>query len=110
MGRMESGIRLARAMSFRTKLLAAFAVTVIVAVGSVSAIVAVTTRRAFERLDDERSKALVAQFRREYQRRQSDVMRGVERMAQSESLRRIALDSDYSSCLLYTSDAADERS
>ena len=86
-------------MSFRTKLLTAFAVTVIAAVGSVSAIVAVTTRREFERLDDERSKALVARFRREYQRRQSDVMRGVERMAQSESLRRIALDSDYSSYL-----------
>jgi len=86
-------------MNFRTRLLAAFAITVIVAVGVVSAIVAVTARRAFERLDTQRSAALVAQFRREYERRQSDVMRGAERMAQSESLRRIALDSDYSAYL-----------
>ena len=82
-------------MTFRSKLLLAFAVTVLVAVGLDSFIVAETTRDHFERLDSRRSSALVAQFRREFERRQEEVARRTERMAASGVLERIAMDSDY---------------
>ena len=82
-------------MTFRSKLLLAFALTVSVAVGLVSFVVAETTRAAFERLDSQRSAALVAQFRREFERRQAEVVQRTERMADSDALRRIAADTDY---------------
>jgi len=82
-------------MTFRSKLLLAFAVTVLVAVGLDSFIVAEATRDHFERLDGRRSSALVAQFRREVERRQDEVVRRTERMAASSVLERIAMDSDY---------------
>ena len=50
-------------MSFRRKLLAVFALTVFLSVAAVTWIVSAITRRAFERLDEERTTALVAQFR-----------------------------------------------
>ena len=78
-------------MSFRRKLLAVFALTVSVSVGSVAWIVLVLSRHAFERADAERTAALVAQFRREFQRRGQDVVRRVEAIATSESVTRIAL-------------------
>src|SRR5439155_15733533 len=95
---MEVGKRLAHrgeAMTFRSKLLFAFAATVLVAVGLVSIIVEETTRTSFEQLDSRRSAALVAQFRREFARRQDEVMRRTERMAASDVLQRIAVDPDY---------------
>src|SRR5258708_2908516 len=102
LGRMEARQRVAGAprsddqeMTFRSKLLVAFAVTVLVAVGLDSFIVAETTRDHFERLDIRRSSALVAQFRREFERRQEEVARRTERMAASGVLERIAMDSDY---------------
>jgi two-component system, NtrC family, nitrogen regulation sensor histidine kinase NtrY len=82
-------------MTFRSKVLAAFGVTVIVSVGLVSVIVAETTRSAFERVDNERSAALVAQFRREFDRRKLEVVRSTERIANADVLRRIAADSDF---------------
>jgi two-component system, NtrC family, nitrogen regulation sensor histidine kinase NtrY len=95
MGRMEARLRLARAMNFRTKLLVAFAATVIVAVGLDSFIVEKTTRDAFERLDTQRSATLEAQFLREFERRQAQVVQRTERMAASDVLRRIAVEADY---------------
>ena len=52
-------------MTFRSKLLLAFAATVLIAVGLDSFIVEETTRAQFELVDSRRSSALVAQFRRE---------------------------------------------
>ena len=79
-------------MTFRTKLLIAFAATVIVAVGAVTLVVGATTRGAFERLDDQRTAALVAQFRREFARRGDEVSRRVARIAESDALKRIAIE------------------
>lgn len=81
-------------MTFRSKILVAFAATVIVAVGMVSVIVAETTRHAFEQVDSQRSAALVAQFRREFERRKLEVVRSAERIAGAEVLRRMAVDTD----------------
>jgi two-component system, NtrC family, nitrogen regulation sensor histidine kinase NtrY len=78
-------------MSFRRKLLAVFALTVSVSVGSVAWIVLVMSRHAFERADADRTAALVAQFRREFQRRGQDVARRVEAIATSEAATRMAL-------------------
>src|SRR5262245_58978417 len=92
---METRQYLAGAMSFRTKLMVAFAATVLAAVALDSLIVAETTRDAFERLDSHRSSALVGQFRREFERRQEEVARRTQRMAATDVLQRIAIESDY---------------
>jgi signal transduction histidine kinase len=82
-------------MTFRSKLLITSAATVLVAVGLDSFIVEETTRSAFERLDSQRTSALVAQLRREYERRQEEVMRRTERIALSDVVQRMALEEDY---------------
>ncbi|OLC90526.1 MAG: hypothetical protein AUH86_22730 [Acidobacteria bacterium 13_1_40CM_4_58_4] len=78
-------------MSFRRKLLAVFALTVFLSVAAVTWIVSVTTRRAFERANEERTAALLAQFRREFDRRGEEVMHRVEAIAASEVSTRMAL-------------------
>ncbi|MGH9662092.1 MAG: hypothetical protein ACRD96_26320, partial [Bryobacteraceae bacterium] len=79
-------------MTFRAKLLIAFSATVAVAVGLVTSIVAVVTRNAFARLDDQRTAAFAAQFRREFDRRREDATRRVESIAARPALERIALE------------------
>jgi two-component system, NtrC family, nitrogen regulation sensor histidine kinase NtrY len=91
---MEARFRLAGAMTFRSKLLVVSAATVIAAVALDSLIVEETTRSAFDRLDSQRSSALVAQLGREFERRQEEVTRRTERIAASDVLRRIALEED----------------
>src|SRR5438477_6043913 len=96
---MEARLRLAGAMTFRSKLLVVSAAIVILAVALDSFIVAETTRSEFERLDSQRSTALVAQLRREYERRQEEVMRRTERIAASDALQRMAVEEDYATYL-----------
>jgi signal transduction histidine kinase len=98
-------------VSFRRKLLAVFTVTVFVAVVAVSLIVAAIARRTFERADEERSAALLGQFRREFQRRGFDVARRVENIAASGVIQRMALSMnraspDYASYLNEAQSAA----
>jgi two-component system nitrogen regulation sensor histidine kinase NtrY len=78
-------------VSYRTKLLALFTATVVVAVVSVTWIVSSFTRRAFERLDNQRTAALVAQFRREFARRGEEVTSRVEGIAQAEETTRLTV-------------------
>jgi len=78
-------------MSFRRKLLLVFALTVFVSVTAVAWIVSVVTRRAFEQLNGERTTALVAQFRREFNRRGDDVAHRAETIAQGDSATHMAL-------------------
>ena len=79
-------------MSFRKKLLLLFAATVLLCVAVISASVYSTIRRSFEQADQDRANAVAAQFRSEFQRRGSEVVRKVESVAASESVQRIALD------------------
>ncbi|HKT69896.1 MAG TPA: ATP-binding protein [Terriglobales bacterium] len=79
-------------MSFRRKLLLLFTLTVFVAVAAVAWTVSVITRRAFEQSEQERTKALVAQFHREFNRRGQEVASRVEAIAASEAAARMALD------------------
>jgi two-component system, NtrC family, nitrogen regulation sensor histidine kinase NtrY len=76
---------------FRRKLLAVFALTVLVSVVAVAWSISSLTRRAFEKANEERSAALVGQFRREFSRRGEEVAHRVEAIAASESTTRIAL-------------------
>ncbi len=79
-------------MSFRRKLLLLFTLTVCVAVAAVAWTVSVITRRAFEQSEQERTRALVAQFHREFNRRGQEVASRVEAIAASEAGARMALD------------------
>ena len=78
-------------MSFRRKLLAVFGLTVFVSVAAVTWIVSISTRRTFERANEERTAALVAQFRHEFSRRGEEVVQRVEAIARSDNAIRIAL-------------------
>lgn len=79
-------------MTFRSKLFVIFTLAILLAVGLVAAGVTLTTRRAFEELDARHSEALVAQFRREFQRRGEDVARRVHGIADAEATIRMAID------------------
>lgn len=79
-------------MSFRKKHLLLFAATVLLSVAVISASVYSTIRRSFEQANQDRANAIAAQFRSEFQRRGSDVVRKVESVAAGETVQRIALD------------------
>ncbi|MCI0628458.1 MAG: ATP-binding protein [Acidobacteria bacterium] len=79
-------------MSFRTRLLIFFALTVTLAVVLVSWAVASYSRREFETLDQQRTEALVAQFRREFASRGEEVVRRVEGIVEAEANVRMAID------------------
>lgn len=78
-------------MTFRRKLLAVFALTVFLSVAAVTWLVSAITRRAFQRSEDERASALVAQFRREFNRQGEIVAQRVAAIAASDALNRMAL-------------------
>ena len=77
-------------MTFRRKLLAIFTLTVFLSVAGVSLLVLAFTRSAFEKTENERTAALVAQFQREFNHRGEDVARRVEGIASSDALMRMA--------------------
>src|SRR6202158_3649387 len=77
-------------MTFRRKLLVVFALTVFLSVGAVSGLVLLVTRNAFEKTEDQRTAALIAQFQREFNRRGEDVARQVEAIAASDPVSRMA--------------------
>jgi two-component system, NtrC family, nitrogen regulation sensor histidine kinase NtrY len=79
-------------VSFRTKLLAFFVMTIVSAVTAVAWGVSLYTRRAFEEFDRQRTDALVAQFRREYAQRGEEIARRVQGIADAEATLRMAMD------------------
>jgi two-component system, NtrC family, nitrogen regulation sensor histidine kinase NtrY len=78
-------------LSFRRKLLLVFALTVFLSVAAVSWLVSVITRQAFERANEERTSALVAQFQREFNRRADDLVHRIEVVAAGDAATRLAL-------------------
>jgi len=77
-------------MTFRRKLLAVFSLTVFLSVAAVALLVLTVTRNAFEKTENERTAALVAQFQQEFNRRGEDVARRVESIAASDAVTRMA--------------------
>jgi two-component system nitrogen regulation sensor histidine kinase NtrY len=79
-------------MSFRTKLLVFFTLTIVAAVTLVAWGVSSYTRRAFEQFDRQRTDALVGQFRREYAQRGEEIVHRVQSIADAEATLRMAMD------------------
>src|SRR6266496_2681859 len=97
---MEAWQRVAHtgeAMSFRRRLLLLFALTVLVSVAAVTGIVSVMARRAFDRDNDERTGALVAQIHREFSRRGDDVSRRIKAAVSTAAAEQIVLAASQSS-------------
>ena len=93
--RMAPGRRLAggkQAVSYRAKLLALFTVTVVVVTALVAGLASTSMRRSFERLEEQRTAELLAQFRREFSRRGDEVSRRVQAIAARDSTIRMAAD------------------
>jgi signal transduction histidine kinase len=76
-------------VSFRRRLLLLFALTVLLSVATVTAIISTWTRRAFDHANDERTAAFVAQFHRQFQDRGEDVSRRVQSIATSTEANRM---------------------
>jgi len=80
-----------QAMMLRRKFLILFTFIVFLCVAAVAWIISSLARRAFEKANEERTVALVAQFRREFNRRGEDVAQRVQAIASSEFSTRMAL-------------------
>ncbi|MEO8370006.1 MAG: ATP-binding protein [Candidatus Solibacter sp.] len=94
------------AMSFRTRLMVIFTVAIVAAVAVVDLLVLGSTRQAFERSEAQRADALVQQFRKEFDRRRSELVRTVNAIAASEATRNIAIQPDYSQYFDYAAPLA----
>jgi two-component system nitrogen regulation sensor histidine kinase NtrY len=94
-------------MTFRTRLLVVFAVTILASVGMVVWIVSNSAERAFGRLDQQRTTALVEQFHKEFDRRGTEVAAAADRIAKADTTGRIAIDASRGDAAPHVSDAAD---
>ena len=83
-------------MNFRARLVLIFTVAIVAAVGVVDLLVLGSTRRAFERSEAQRAETLVAQFRKEFDRRRGELVRTVNAIAAADATRNIAIQPDYS--------------
>src|SRR5437879_1825142 len=80
------------AVTFRTKLLLISSLTVTGAVALVTGAASIATRRAFERIDNQRRLALLKQFEHEIEVQGAEVVRAVQRAAASDAVLRVAAD------------------
>jgi len=76
-------------MMFRRKLLTVFALTVFVSVAAVAGLVLAVTRPAFEKMEEQRTAALVSQFQRAFSQQGEEVASRVEAIARSEAVGRM---------------------
>lgn len=77
-------------MTFRSKLLITSAVTVVVSVGAVAVLVTAAVRRSVEHSEDERTQALWAQFRRDFDHQGEQVAAKADAIAASEPFSSMA--------------------
>jgi signal transduction histidine kinase len=78
-------------MSLRNKLLLTFSGIVMVSLVAVTAIITAVTRHAFERLNEERTTALSAQFRKEFDRRGDEILQRLQAITESEAAVHMAV-------------------
>lgn len=81
-------------MTFRTKLLLVVLLTIFASVSVVAYGVTYYARAAFEEMDAQRTKALVAQFEKEFAQRGDEIVRQVANIANAEITLRTALDAE----------------
>jgi signal transduction histidine kinase len=95
------------AMTLRQKLLVTIAGLVVLVVAAASWMISLRTRQALLQIEQQRSAALLAQVRGEFQRQADGIARALERMASSERVQRIAFDATHGGdTTLYVSEAA----
>ena len=99
-------------MKLRRKLLLVFALTVFISVGAVAWLVSYLARRTFDKVDQQRSSALVEKFMGEFYRQGETVQRRVAAVAQGEIALRMAMGlgqgpPDYAAYLNEARNAAD---
>jgi len=78
-------------MNLRRKLLATLALTAFLSVAAVAWIISSLVRRTFEKRNEERTVALVGQFRRSFARQGEEVVRRVETIASGDAATGLAL-------------------
>jgi two-component system, NtrC family, nitrogen regulation sensor histidine kinase NtrY len=81
-----------KAVSFRTKVFLSITATVVIAVWIVAAVVSALVTQSFERRDTQRTRSLVSQLQREFDRRGADVVRRVQAVADSDAVQRMAVN------------------
>jgi signal transduction histidine kinase len=79
-------------MTLRLRLFLLIALTTAFSVALATWTISTATRRSFEASDDQRTAALLEQFRREFQRRQTELVRAAERIVATEFFNRAAID------------------
>jgi two-component system, NtrC family, nitrogen regulation sensor histidine kinase NtrY len=79
-------------MSFRNKIFLIFLVTVLASVSLVTYGVTHYTERAFEQQDAQRTEALVAQFKKEFDQRGEMIVQQVENITNTDTTIRMAID------------------
>jgi two-component system, NtrC family, nitrogen regulation sensor histidine kinase NtrY len=95
------------AMTLRQKLLLTISGLVVLVVAAVAWTVSMRTSRALERIEQQRSAALLAQVRGEFQRQGDAVSQALQRMAASERVQRIAFEVSHGGDVaLYVPEAA----
>jgi two-component system nitrogen regulation sensor histidine kinase NtrY len=78
-------------MTFRRKLLAVFALTVVLSVAGVAWLAQEVMRTAFEKTENQRVAELVTEFQREFTHQGDEIARRVDRIAQSDAVNRMAV-------------------
>jgi two-component system, NtrC family, nitrogen regulation sensor histidine kinase NtrY len=73
-------------------MLVSFALAVVATAALVTWVVSAMTRRTFEQADDQRTATLVAQFRREFERRREELVRRVEAIAAMQTTLDMAIE------------------
>jgi two-component system, NtrC family, nitrogen regulation sensor histidine kinase NtrY len=79
-------------MSFRTKLFLIFLVTVLASVSVVAFGVTRYARESFEQLDEQRTEALVLQFKKEFAQRGEEIVQQVKNITDAEITLKVAID------------------
>jgi two-component system nitrogen regulation sensor histidine kinase NtrY len=78
-------------MSLKTKLLLLVTLSIAASVGAVAWLIEARTRKSFREVNQERTQALVAQFRREFDREGDEITSAVSAIAKSEPVLEMAL-------------------
>jgi two-component system, NtrC family, nitrogen regulation sensor histidine kinase NtrY len=83
---------LGRTLTFRTKLFVLFTLALLITLGLVAVGVTTSARRGLDEVITQHSEAFVAQFEREFQKTEDDVVHKIQGIADAESTVRMAID------------------
>src|SRR6185312_12888233 len=88
----SSGRKEGKALSLKTKLLLLITLGIAGSVGTVSFLIDERAHEAFRKIEQERTSTLVGQFQRDFEHEGDEIIRGVETIANSDSMLRTAME------------------